>query len=93
MTNISVVGVGRLGICAALSFEAAGYNVLGCDVNASYVKQLNGTREIATMPLSNHMTLDKTFTSPEPNVTSMLQTAPRFKGCLLSRCANDEISP
>ena len=48
--NITVIGIGRLGLGFALLLEKAGYNVLGVDVNESYVKSLN----------------DKTFKTTEP---------------------------
>lgn len=56
---IAVVGVGRLGLCAALCFAHAGFDVLGCDVNAAYVDALNA----------------RTFVSAEPGVSSALQRA------------------
>ena len=54
--NISVIGIGRLGICVALCLEKAGYNVLGVDAISSYVNQIN----------------EKTLISPEPRVSDML---------------------
>jgi nucleotide sugar dehydrogenase len=60
--NITIVGVGRLGICMALSCEKAGYNVLGVDVLPSYVESLN----------------KKTFVSDEPGVTEGLRIAKNF---------------
>jgi len=44
MKKISVIGVGRLGLCFALSLEKSGYNVLGIDTNEEYVKSLNSRR-------------------------------------------------
>ena len=35
--QVTLFGVGRLGICTALCLEKAGYNVLGVDVNQKYV--------------------------------------------------------
>jgi len=61
--NVTVLGVGRLGICMALSCERKGYNVLGVDVITSYVNQLN----------------DKTFVSSEPLVTPYLKESKNFK--------------
>ena len=61
--NLTVIGVGRLGICAALCFEKAGFNVLGVDINEEYVKKLN----------------DKTFESPEPAVSELLKQSKNFK--------------
>lgn len=52
-----VVGVGRLGLCAALCLEKKGFQVLGVDIFQGYVDALNA----------------KTFKSDEPHVTDMLQ--------------------
>ena len=32
----TVIGIGRLGLCFALTLEKAGYNVCGCDINVDY---------------------------------------------------------
>ena len=37
--NITVIGIGRLGLGFALLLEKAGYNVLGIDVNEAYVQE------------------------------------------------------
>jgi UDPglucose 6-dehydrogenase len=66
MQNISIIGVGRLGICVALCLEKVGYNVLGVDVIPDYVNQIN----------------NKTLNSPEPNVSHMLQESRNFKATL-----------
>ena len=39
--NISVVGIGKLGLCFSLSLERAGYNVVGVDINQDYVDCIN----------------------------------------------------
>jgi nucleotide sugar dehydrogenase len=57
--NISVIGIGRLGLCTALCFERAGYNVLGVDIFPSYVEQVN----------------NKTLKSPEPFLEKYLQAS------------------
>ena len=44
MKNISVIGVGKLGICFALTLERAGYNILGVDTSLKYVKSINENR-------------------------------------------------
>ena len=41
MKNVSVVGIGRLGLSFALSLERKGYNVVGVDLNQEYVDSLN----------------------------------------------------
>lgn len=61
--NITVIGIGKLGICTALCFEHAGYDVLGVDVTQSYVDQIN----------------NKKLNSSEPLVNEYLQESKRFK--------------
>ena len=39
--NISVIGIGHLGLSYALCLENAGHTVLGVDVRPEYVKQVN----------------------------------------------------
>lgn len=39
--NISIIGIGRLGICTGLILEKAGYNVMGVDIFQSYVDSVN----------------------------------------------------
>ena len=63
MKNISVVGVGRLGLCLALVLEKKGFNILGCDINKEYVDSLN----------------KKSFNSRERNVTTYLRESKNFK--------------
>lgn len=60
--NISVVGIGKLGICLALNLEKSGYNVLGCDVSEDYVKSIN----------------EKTFKSSEKGVNELLENSKNF---------------
>jgi nucleotide sugar dehydrogenase len=69
--KISVVGLGRLGLCQALTFEAAGFEVLGCDVHPAYVDSIN----------------ERTLRSSEPDVEEMLKKATRLHAtCSLERC-------
>ena len=37
MQKITVIGIGRLGLCTALIFEKFGFNVLGVDIFPDYV--------------------------------------------------------
>lgn len=60
--NVTLIGVGRLGICSALVFEKAGYNVLGVDIFPNYVKAIN----------------EKTLHSPEPEVDEYLRNSKNF---------------
>jgi len=41
MKNIAVIGIGRIGLCFALTLEKGGYSVLGCDVIEDYVNKIN----------------------------------------------------
>ncbi len=61
--NISLIGCGRVGLCLSLCLEKAGYNLLCCDINKSYVDSLNS----------------KTFNSNEPSVNSLLQSSKNIK--------------
>lgn len=63
MKNVSIIGVGKLGLCFSLSLEKAGYNVIGIDVVEDYVSQLN----------------NKTFVSSEPGVNERLKNSKNFK--------------
>lgn len=63
MSNISVLGIGKLGLGLALLIEKAGYNVLGIDINDEYIKQLN----------------NKTFKTKEPEYENLLINSKNFK--------------
>jgi len=60
--NLSVIGIGKLGLCFSLSLEGSGFNVLGVDINQEYVDKLN----------------NKTFTSYEPQVNERLKKSVNF---------------
>ena len=62
INNLSVLGIGRLGLCFSLNLEESGYNVVGCDINQKYVNKINS----------------KTFTSTEPGVNEMLKRSNNF---------------
>ena len=62
LQNISVIGIGRLGLAWALVLEKAGYNVIGCDIREDYVQSIN----------------NKTFKTNEPNVMEYLNDAINF---------------
>jgi UDPglucose 6-dehydrogenase len=62
MENLSVIGIGRLGLCFSLTLERAGYNVVGCDINEDYVNAIN----------------EKTFNSHEPGVSELLSESKNF---------------
>jgi nucleotide sugar dehydrogenase len=54
--NITIIGVGKLGLCLALNLERKGYNITGVDLDSNYINELNS----------------KTFISSEPLVTELL---------------------
>jgi UDPglucose 6-dehydrogenase len=55
--KISIIGIGKLGLCAGLIYESKSYNVIGVDINQNYIEEIN----------------NKILQSPEPLVTEMLQ--------------------
>ena len=61
--KISIIGIGKLGICLALNLERSGYDVLGMDINVEYVKSIN----------------DRTLLSSEPNVSEYLKESKRLR--------------
>ena len=63
MNNITILGIGRLGLGLTLLIEKAGYNVLGIDINEEYIKQLN----------------NKTFKTKEPEYENLLLNSKNFK--------------
>ncbi len=62
LSNLAVIGIGRLGLCFCLTLERAGYNVIGCDVVQDYVDNIN----------------NKTFYSFEPGVNEKLKNSKNF---------------
>ena len=62
MKNLSVIGIGKLGLCFSLTLEKSGYNVMGVDVNQDYVNLVN----------------NKTFKSSEPMVNEYLSESKNF---------------
>jgi nucleotide sugar dehydrogenase len=61
--NISVIGIGKLGLGFALILEKNGYNVLGVDIFDDYINKLN----------------NKTITFNEPGYNELLQNSVNFK--------------
>ena len=63
MENITVIGIGKLGLGFALLLEKSGYNVLGVDIFPDYVNKLN----------------EKSITFSEPGYDDLLQNATNFQ--------------
>jgi len=62
MKNLSIIGIGKLGLCFALTLEKAGYNVLGVDINSDYVNSVNDKSYITTEPdVNEHLAFSKNF--------------------------------
>lgn len=61
--NISVIGIGKLGLCFSLTLEKAGHKVCGVDVNEEYVASIN----------------EKTFNSSELGVDEALRKSRNFR--------------
>lgn len=61
--NISIIGVGKLGLCLALNLERKGYSITGVDVDQEYINSLN----------------EKKFCSNEPGVNEFLLESNNIK--------------
>ena len=66
MENITVIGVGRLGLGLALLMEKVGYNVLGVDISKPYIDCLNS----------------KTLKTEEPEYENLLKESKNFRATL-----------
>lgn len=77
MKTVSVIGIGKLGLCLSLNLERAGYHVLGIDKNEDYIHQLR----------------NKTFESSEPGVNDLLNNQKNltFSDNISSSLQNDVI--
>ena len=64
--NITVIGVGKLGLGFALLLERVGYNVLGVDIFPEYVQKLN----------------NKSIQFAEPGYNDLIQNSKNFKATL-----------
>ncbi len=62
INNISIIGIGKLGICLALNLEKNGYRVIGCDIDKNYIDKIN----------------NKKLQSDEPFVEEYLQNSKNF---------------
>ncbi len=61
--KISVIGIGKLGLCFALYLEKLGHEVVGIDIHQEYVDKLNA----------------KTLKSSEPSLEEYLKAAKKFR--------------
>ena len=61
--RVSVVGLGRLGLCQALTLERAGWDVLGCDIFPDYNASINS----------------RTLRSAEPGVEEALRQSTKLR--------------
>ena len=69
MKKVSIIGVGKLGLCLALNLELKGYEVIASDNRQSYVDSLNA----------------KSFESDEAAVSGMLKRSLNFKATTNTR--------
>jgi UDPglucose 6-dehydrogenase len=51
--NISIIGVGKLGLCLALNLEREGFNIIGVDISENYIQSLNDKSHITSEPFVN----------------------------------------
>jgi nucleotide sugar dehydrogenase len=66
MKKISVIGIGKLGLCFALTLERSGYSILGLDISPEYVSSVN----------------NKTLKSDEHGVEEYLKDSKNFNATL-----------
>jgi nucleotide sugar dehydrogenase len=59
MNNISIIGVGKLGLCLGLNLEKKGHHIIGVDISEDYIKSLN----------------NKIFNTSEPYVNEYLTSS------------------
>lgn len=62
METLGIIGIGRMGLCFALNLERCGFRVIGMDIDADYVNQVN----------------NRTFQSTEPQVNELLKASQKF---------------
>jgi|TARA_B110000967_G_C18899819_1_gene573863 hypothetical protein len=53
MENITIIGIGNIGLGLALLIEKANYNVIGVDINTNYIEKLNSKTFFSYEPLYN----------------------------------------
>lgn len=71
MKNISILGVGKLGLCLALNLERKGFNIVGVDIFEDYIESLNNKTFITSESLVNEYLQE----SKNINFTINLETA------------------
>ncbi|MES2122072.1 MAG: nucleotide sugar dehydrogenase [Chlamydiota bacterium] len=71
--NVTVVGIGRLGLSYALCLEQVGHHVIGVDVDPNYIEQINS----------------KTLCVGEPGINEMLRNSHHFRATTSLREAMD----
>ena len=62
MSNVSIIGIGRLGLCFGLTLEKSGFHVCGLDIINEYVESINS----------------KSLFSYEPDVNELLSKSTNF---------------
>ena len=60
MNNITIIGIGKLGLGFSLILENCGYNVLGVDVFSEYVDNLNNKKYKSLEPFYEELLLNST---------------------------------
>tara|TARA_R110002012_G_scaffold74074_4_gene188140 strand:+ start:5365 stop:6453 length:1089 start_codon:yes stop_codon:yes gene_type:complete len=73
MSNISIIGIGRLGLCFGLTLEKSGFHVCGLDIINEYVESINS----------------KSLFSYEPDVNELLSKSTNFVATTnINRCVD-----
>jgi nucleotide sugar dehydrogenase len=73
--KISIIGIGKLGICLSLNLEKCGYEIIGVDINEEYVNKINIKKLVSDEPfVEDYLNKSKNFTATTD-----------IKKCLLSK--------
>ena len=64
MKKLTVIGIGKLGLCFSLTLERSGFDVVGLDLNQDYVRSINNkTLKSAEQNVESYLNLTKNFTA------------------------------
>ena len=64
MKKLTVIGIGKLGLCFSLTLERSGFDVIGVDLNQDYVDSINNkTLKSTEQNVEDYLSATKNFTA------------------------------
>jgi len=90
LETISIIGIGKLGLCFALNLERVDYRVIGVDVNADYVQQINNKSLHSYEPLVNEYLQQAQNLQATTNLTQAIDEATSLIFILVATPTNAE---